>query len=96
MPTHYESKENDAKIIENIYDNNTAIISLQKKSKRLGKSFGQSMKPEDMILSKLHMFECILGKMNWEGTGVNINVEYLNHLQFADIFLISESSVRLQ
>ena len=89
--------ENYVKIIENIYRNTATIIRLHKDSEKI--KINKGVRQGDTISPKLFTacLENIFRKMKWESEGININGEYLNHLQFADdIIIIKEKSEELQ
>ena len=88
---------NYVKIMENIYEKGSTIIRLHKESDKI--KIEKGVRQGDTISPKLFTscLESIFRKIDWEGKGININGEYLNHLRFADdIILISETPEELQ
>ena len=88
---------NYVKIMENVYEKGSTIIRLHKDSDKI--KIEKGVRQGDTISPKLFTacLESIFRKMDWEGKGININGEYLNHLRFADdIILISETPEELQ
>lgn len=85
------------KVLKNIYDNSTSRVKLETTGPpiqiRKGVRQGDPLSPTIFIA----VLESIIGKLNWERVGININGCYLSHLRFADdIALLSESINQLQ
>ncbi|GBP81972.1 LINE-1 reverse transcriptase homolog [Eumeta japonica] len=85
------------KVIKNIYDNSTSRVKLETTEPPIqiskGVRQGDPLSPTIFIA----VLETIIGKLNWEKVGININGRYLSHLRFADdIVLLSESTNQLQ
>ncbi|CAH2101778.1 unnamed protein product [Euphydryas editha] len=84
-------------VLKNIYDNNTSRVKLETTGPPIqikrGVRQGDPISPTIFIA----VLESIIGKLNWEKVGININGRYLSHLRFADdIVLLSESTTQLQ
>ena len=77
-------EEDYIEIIRNIYENGTSIIRLHKDTDEI--KIAKGVRQGDTISPKLFTasLESTFRKTNWEGKGVNIDGEYLNHLRFAD------------
>ncbi|GBP17400.1 Putative uncharacterized transposon-derived protein F52C9.6 [Eumeta japonica] len=85
------------KVIKNIYDNSTSRVKLE--TTGLPIQISKGVRQRDLLSPTIFIAvpETIIGKVNWEKVGININGRYLSHLRFADdIILLSESTNQLQ
>ena len=83
--------------LTNIYREAQAVVNLHEVSPEFSTTKG--VRQGDSISPKLFTatLENVFRKLSWEGKGLNINGEHLNHLRFADdIVLIANSSQELQ
>ena len=81
--------ENYVETIKNIYENGTAIIRLHKDTNEI--KIAKGVRQGDTISPKLFTasLESIFRKTDWEGKGIRIDGEDLNHLRFADDIVIT-------
>ena len=89
--------ENYLEIIQNIYKNGSSIIILHKDTDE--EKVAKGVRQWDTISPKLFTagLETKFRKTDWEGKGVNIDGEYLNHLRLADdISNTTEAPTELQ
>ena len=89
--------ENYIQIIKHIYENGTSIIRLHKDTNEI--KIAKGVRQGDTISPKLFTasLESIFRKTDWEGKGINIDGEYLNHLRFCDdINTATETPTELQ
>ncbi|GBP80387.1 Retrovirus-related Pol polyprotein from type-1 retrotransposable element R2 [Eumeta japonica] len=85
------------KVIKNIYDNSTSRVKLE--TIGLPMQISKGIRQGDPLSPTIFIavLETIIGKLNWEKVGININGRYLSHLRFADdIVLLSKSTNQLQ
>ena len=91
------ANEHIVKVLQSFYTKGTAVIRLHKNTEKI--KIEKGVRQGDTISPKLFTacLEEIFREVNWEGKGLKINGEYLNHLRFADdIILVSETAEDLQ
>merc|ERR1711989_16583 len=92
----FDSIEHNA-VFNSMREKGTSIIRLHKDTDEI--KIGKGVRQGDTISPKLFTasLESIFRKTDWEGKGINIDGEYLNHLRFADdISNTTEAPTELQ